>query len=406
MTSQLALKGAAPRLNPAAGPGNGPLRTAGLFAGVGGIELGLERAGHRTAFLCEIDAGASAVLEKRFPGLPLHDDITTLGSLPSGTDLLAAGFPCQDLSQAGATAGIAGTQSGLVGHVFRLLRERPVPWVLVENVSFMLQLARGEAMEVLVSEFESLGYRWAYRTVNSMAFGLPQRRERVFFLASLEEDPANVLFADDEPEPAAQQPVRSRALGFYWTEGVRGLGAAVDSVPTLKGGSTIGIPSPPAIVLPWGRVVTPDIRDAERLQGFDADWTAPAIEKCGRAGYRWKLVGNSVTVDVAAWIGRRLRAPGSYEPWAETVLRPGSKWPRAARSDGKQRYQAPASRWPANHDRTPIQQFLAYDKHDLSARAAEGFLRRLRRSSLRMRKEAWFTGRLEAHIEKMRRREG
>lgn len=66
------------------------------------------------------------------------------------------------------------------------------------------------------------------------------------------------------------------AFGFYWTEGTRGLGAAVDAVPTLKGGSTIGIPSPPGILLPGGRVVTPRIEDAERLQGFEAGWTEPA----------------------------------------------------------------------------------------------------------------------------------
>ncbi len=58
---------------------------------------------------------------------------------------------------------------------------------------------------------------------------------------------------------------------FYGTERVRGLGTAVDGVPTLKGGSAVGIPSPPAIVLASGRVVTPDIRGAERMQGFDAD---------------------------------------------------------------------------------------------------------------------------------------
>src|SRR5690606_35704194 len=89
--------------------------------------------------------------------------------------------------------------------------------------------------------------------------------------------------------PARGKPHRT-SFGFYWTEGIRGLGAAVDAVPTLKGGSTIGIPSSPAILLPNGRVVTPDIRDAERLQGFPADWTQPA-ETVARKSVRWKLVG-------------------------------------------------------------------------------------------------------------------
>ena len=85
-----------------------PLRVAGLFAGVGGIELGLHRAGHEAALLCELDAGASAVLGAHFPGVPLCADVRALTALPPSVELLAAGFPCQDLSQAGQTRGIAG----------------------------------------------------------------------------------------------------------------------------------------------------------------------------------------------------------------------------------------------------------------------------------------------------------
>src|SRR5207249_4279742 len=97
------------------------------------------------------------------------------------------------------------------------------------------------------------------------------------------------------------------------TEGTKGLGWGIDVVPTLKGGSTLGIPSPPAILMPDGRIVTPDIRDAERLQGFTADWTSCAVDNPEkRNGPRWKLVGNAVSVPVAEWLGRRLRTGGSY----------------------------------------------------------------------------------------------
>src|SRR5439155_6074663 len=142
--------------------------------------------------------------------------------------------------------------------------------------------------------FEELGYRWAYRVINARAFGVAQRRERVFFVAALERDPRDVLFADNaEPRPDPQDS-SGYACGFYWTEGIRGLGWAVDAIPTLKGGSTVGIPSPPAIRLPIDRIIlTPDIRDAERLQGFSADWTLPALEgDTVRKGARWRLVGN------------------------------------------------------------------------------------------------------------------
>ena len=252
------------------------LATSGLFAGVGGIELGLSRAGHETQLLCEVDDSAAAVLEARFPGATVHGDIQTMGSLPEGTELLAGGFPCQDLSQAGRTKGIAGARSGLIGEVFRLLEQQRVPWVFLENVPFMLQLSKGRALDVIVAALEHLGYRWAYRVVDTRAFGLPQRRRRVLIVASLDDDPRKVLFADEAGAPDVAENYRELACGFYWTEGVRGLGWAVDAIPTLKGGSTVGVPSPPAIWLPDGRFVTPHIRDAERLQGFAVDWTRPA----------------------------------------------------------------------------------------------------------------------------------
>jgi DNA (cytosine-5)-methyltransferase 1 len=71
----------------------------------------------------------------------------------------------------------------------------------------------------------------------------------------------------DEAEPClVPTNLDAYAHGFYWTEGIRGLGWAPDSFPTLKNGSTVGIASPPAVLLPSGDVVTPDIRDAERLR--------------------------------------------------------------------------------------------------------------------------------------------
>src|ERR1700761_4991365 len=113
------------------------LSAAGLFAGIGGIETGLASAGVRTELLCEIDPGAVAVLRRRMPGTDIRTDIRKLRSLPQ-VDLVAAGFPCQDLSQAGTTTGIGGAQSGLVDHVFRLVRRRRggPKWLFLENVPF------------------------------------------------------------------------------------------------------------------------------------------------------------------------------------------------------------------------------------------------------------------------------
>ena len=119
------------------------LQTALLFSGICGVELGLSRAGHETKFFCEFEPGAQEVLKTRFPDIPLHSDVRNLKRLPKGTELLTAGFPCQDLSQAGETRGMRGARSGLVGEVFRLLRTHDMPNVLLENVPFMLQLEQG-----------------------------------------------------------------------------------------------------------------------------------------------------------------------------------------------------------------------------------------------------------------------
>ncbi|HJL01395.1 MAG TPA: DNA (cytosine-5-)-methyltransferase [Polyangiaceae bacterium LLY-WYZ-15_(1-7)] len=357
------------------------LPTMGLFSGVGGIELGLSRAGHPSLGLCEVDGTARAVLAHRFPDLPLHGDVAELRALPADTELLAGGFPCQDLSQAGRTAGLAGAKSGLISEVFRLVEDQRVPWLLLENVPFMLQLSKGRALDVIVTKLESLGYKWAYRVVDSRAFGLPQRRRRVLIVASLEEEPRTVLFPDDAG-PATPNETADTAYGFYWTEGTRGLGWAVDAVPTLKGGSSVGVPSPPAIWMPDGRIVTPHICDAERLQGFKANWTI-AAERVAAPRHRWKLVGNAVSVRVAKWVGKCLSKPRDFETHEVRRVVEGKSWPTNAWSEGGERWTAEMSEWPKRFRRPSLTEFLRHEPKPLSERATRGFLRRAENSSLR-----------------------
>jgi DNA (cytosine-5)-methyltransferase 1 len=380
---------------------NDSLTVAGLFAGIGGLELGLSRAGHRTAMICEIDPGASAVLRKRL-GMKVEPDVRKLKSLPK-VDLVAAGFPCQDLSQAGRTAGIGGNQSRLVSEVFKRLRNRAggPRWLLLENVPFMLQLQRGRAMQYLVDELEALGFTWAYRVVNAQSFGIPQRRQRVLLLASRVEDPRPMLFGcDARCDSPSFTP--TKLCGFYWTEGLRGLGWAIDAVPTLKGGSTIGIPSPPAIWDPKdGSITTPDIRDAERLQGFDVDWTMPATEVAGvRSAHRWKLIGNAVSVPVAEWVGRRL-VHGAGD-WAEgSRVETGTAWPRAAWGHKGQVHSVDVSTFPESVVSPSLRTFLRFPRMPLSHRAASGFLRRALVSGLRF--EEGFLEDVRRHIKNMAR---
>ncbi len=344
----------------------------------------MQRAGHHAALLCDVLPAAQAVLAARFPGVDYRNDITKLRSLPREVDVVCAGFPCQDLSQAGLTAGLDGHRSGLIGEVFRLLSRRRVPTVVLENVPFMLQLNGGNAMRAIVDEFERRGYRWAYRVVDSYSFGLPHRRERVYLIASRVLDPSEVLLVEDRPVSRHVSAIGVRPHGFYWTEGLGGLGWAVDAVPTLKNGSTIGIASPPAVLMPDGRVIKLGIRDGERLQGFESDWTLPA-EAVARASARWGLVGSAVSVPVAKWVGERLNSPSRYDVTRDAPFSVSGRAPRAARFDGRSRYAVSIGTDPLGIAPLPLSHFLSPDGEQelLSAKATAGFLGRTRRAKLR-----------------------
>jgi DNA (cytosine-5)-methyltransferase 1 len=281
--------------------------------------------------------------------------------------------------------------------------------LLLENVPFMLQLDRGRAMRHLTEALEELGYRWAYRVVDARAFGLPQRRLRVVLLASRTEDPRGVLYADDAaPYLPELEDSELHDCGFYWTEGIRGLGWAVDAVPTLKGGSTLGIASPPAVRRRAGYaeglgIITPGLNDVERLQGFPPGWTAAAVTHAGvRVGHRWKLVGNAVPVPMAAWVGQRLREPGGYDGHGDHGLQPGDAWPAAAWGSRGVAYRADVSLWPVALPYRHLEEYLTEPKA-LSARATAGFLKRA--ESGRLRFVDGFLDDVRAHLDVVRQRE-
>jgi DNA (cytosine-5)-methyltransferase 1 len=271
-------------------------------------------------------------------------------------------------------------------------------WLVIENVSNMLQLDRGDAMRFLVRSLEALGMRWAYRVVDSRFTGVPQRRRRVLLVASSTDDPRPVLFSHD----AGERPVtdyRSDAFGFYWTEGRTGLGWAQDATPTLKGGSTVGIPSPPAVWVPDGelgrQLLTPRIGDAEKLQGFPRGWTAPA-DQGRRNGPRWKLVGNAVTVGVAEWLGASLRLPGDWAEDGELWDGPGA-WPTAAWGEDGKVWRVEISEFP---ELRPYQHLLEVmdvaEARPVSHRGAAGFWSRLQTGNLG--RHPGFRGAVAEHV--------
>jgi DNA (cytosine-5)-methyltransferase 1 len=343
----------------------------------------LSQTGFETVLFCESDPYAKEVLKAKFPRIDLHPDVRSLKEIPE-CDVIAAGFPCQDLSQAGNKNGINGDSSRLVTHVFRFLQNCDLKddgWLLIENVPYMLRLNRGAAMKYLVTELENYGFKWAYRIVDARAFGLPQRRPRVVLLASRANDPRFSLFDQTQIAPELdgkpKDVLPGHIYGFYWTEGSRGVGWACEAVPPIKAGSTIGIPSPPAIWSPNDDFVgLPDIRDLERIQGLPQGWTKPAEtvdKKGGRA--RWRLVGNAVSTRLAKWIGQRIQVQGYYDDSRDVSVNPPS-WPQAAWGVAGQVFSVDVSQWPKQFKQNKLSKFLKFPLRPLSRRATLGFLSR------------------------------
>jgi DNA (cytosine-5)-methyltransferase 1 len=151
------------------------------------------------------------------------------------------------------------------------------------------------------------------------------------------------------------------------------------------------------------RLVTPDIRDAERLQGFEADWTQLSEEGFSlRQGGRWKLVGNAVSVPVAAWLSRRLVKPMSFDYSLSPAQWGRSVWPNAAWGGLGKVYPVKISEWPANESPTNLSEFLRYPVRLLSEKATAGFLQRARAGTLNF--APGFLKGVEVHLRRMRRR--
>lgn len=382
------------------------MKVMGLFSGIGGFEASMANKGLECIGLCEVDKVAQAVLKEKFPEVKIHYDIRELIEIPE-VNILTAGFPCQDLSQAGAKKGITGNQSRLVDHIFRLLdqaSQNPPDWIILENVSYMLRLKKGEAMQYILNRIEELGFNWAYRIIDARAFGIPQRRERVVFLISKKYNPAEALFPDSYIQPNVNDTVgvvdKSSYYGFYWTEGKRGLGWTKNAVPTIKGGSGIGIPSPPAIWDPSSNFFgTPSINDAERLFGFEPGWTEPALSVDKKAGSRWKLVGNTLCVPMIDWIVDQIQNPQGFNAKSERIAKQ-ERPPKAAYGIDGNRYSVNVSTWPVEADEPNLKDFLRDELKPLSLRASKGFYGRAL-SSTSLRFADGFLEGLKSYIDSM-----
>lgn len=158
------------------------LTVGSTFTGVGGADLGLEWAGFRIAWQCELDAWKRSILAAHWPDTPIHDDITTLHD-PEPVDVMIGGFPCQDLSVAGKRKGFDGERSVLAFEFLRVAESLAPRWIILENVPGLLSSNRGRDFARLVDEVVACGYGLSWRVLDARYFGVPQRRRRVFLVA-------------------------------------------------------------------------------------------------------------------------------------------------------------------------------------------------------------------------------
>lgn len=155
------------------------MKVLGLFSGIGGFELGLQRAGFEIAAMCEIDPFCRAVLHKHWPGVPVAADVTKMRFYEGIADVITGGFPCQDVSCAGKRAGLSGEHSGLYRELVRALRLVRPRHAIVENVAALL----GDGMGTVLGDMAESGFDLEWDCVPACTIGAPHERDRVYIVA-------------------------------------------------------------------------------------------------------------------------------------------------------------------------------------------------------------------------------
>jgi DNA (cytosine-5)-methyltransferase 1 len=229
------------------------MRFVSLFAGVGGFDLGLELAGHECIAQVEIDKHCRTVLDKHWPDVPKHDDVRSAiefadrVGLVGRTDLVCGGFPCQDVSVAGKRAGLAGERTGLFWDALAFTTHVQAGWLLLENVPGLLTSNQGRDFGTILLALADAGLpHIEWKVLDSQFFGVPQRRRRVFLVASAEHPGRRPLLTESEgrewdPSPLYTQRQNAATgagrstIGFSHNQGLD-IQPSTIAFPTLRSG--------------------------------------------------------------------------------------------------------------------------------------------------------------------------
>ncbi len=289
------------------------LKVASFFAGIGGFDLGFERAGMEVVFQCEINKFGQGVLKKHWPDVPLEPDIKQVQakSIPKDAGLWCGGFPCQDLSSAnqGKRKGLDGERSGLFYEFARLVKERKPSWIILENVPGLLNSHNGEDFRCVLEELDELGYGVSWRVLDAKYFGTPQRRRRVYVVGSYRSlRSARVLFEEGATRIVAKQGMGERISSDGGSLSSNGkpdlysiqhasIGRKASAGPQAKGfrndGETYTLDSRGSADAVCSAIDAFGVRETSGLsKGLDSN--------------RYRAIGNAVNVQVIEWIGRRI----------------------------------------------------------------------------------------------------
>lgn len=175
-------------------------RIVSLFAGAGGIDLGLIKAGHNIVWANDFDSDSCETYRYNLGDHISCDDIKNIASnqIPD-SDVIVGGFPCQGFSVANKFRSVEDKRNELYEEMLRIIRDKKPKWFIAENVSGILSLGGGEVFRMIISDFQSAGYRVLHRLENMADFGVPQKRRRVVMLGTRSDLPLEMSLFHPEP---------------------------------------------------------------------------------------------------------------------------------------------------------------------------------------------------------------